>query len=253
MKLYDIVFSPTGGTKKVADYLVGALEGEVTTVDLTDSKQDFNAVSLAKEDVAVISVPSYGGRVPAVAAERLGRVHGNGARAVLVCVYGNRAYEDTLAELEDAAKQAGFQVIAAVAAIAEHSIARQFAAGRPDAQDKALLSDFAKQIQQKLSQGALSVPVIPGNRPYKKAGGAGMVPKPTKECINCGICVAACPVQAIEAADPKRVNDKVCISCMRCIAVCPHDARRVNPVMLAAVGVALKKVCSERKECELFL
>lgn len=98
MKLYDIVFSPTGGTKKVADYLINALEGDITTVDLTDSKQNFHAVSLTKEDVAVISVPSYGGRVPAVAVERLGMVHGNGARAVLVCVYGNRAYEDTLVE-----------------------------------------------------------------------------------------------------------------------------------------------------------
>lgn len=27
MKLYDIVFSPTGGTKKVADYLTSAQEG----------------------------------------------------------------------------------------------------------------------------------------------------------------------------------------------------------------------------------
>lgn len=104
MKLYNIVFSPTGGTKKVADYLTCALEREVTTVDLADSKQNFDAVSLKKEDVAVISVPSYGGRVPAVAAQRLSRVHGSGARAVLVCVYGNRAYEDTLVELEDAAK-----------------------------------------------------------------------------------------------------------------------------------------------------
>ena len=34
---------------------------------------------------------------------------------------------------------------------------------------------------------------------------------------------------------------------------CPHAARKVNPVMLAAVGVALKKVCSEQKGCELFL
>ena len=147
MKLYDIVFSPTGGTKKVADCLTGTLEGDVTTVDLTDSKQDFDAVQLTREDVAVVSVPSYGGRVPAVAAERLRKVHGNGARAILVCVYGNRAYEDTLVELEDTAKQAGFQVIAAVAAIAEHSIARQFASGRPDAQDAAQLSDFAKQIE----------------------------------------------------------------------------------------------------------
>lgn len=253
MKLHNIVFSPTGGTKKVADYLIGALEGDVTTVDLTDSKQDFHAVSLTKEDVAVISVPSYGGRVPAVAAERLSRVHGNGARAVLVCVYGNRAYEDTLVELEDIAKQAGFQVIAAVAAVAEHSIARQFAAGRPDSQDAAQLSDFAKQIQHKLSENNLTGPAIPGNRPYKKAGGAGLVPKPTKECVHCGVCAQACPVQAIDKDDPKKVDDKACISCMRCIAVCPHTARKANPVMLSAVNLMLKKVCSEQKDCELYL
>lgn len=253
MKLYDIVFSPTGGTKKVADYLTSALEGDVTTVDLTDSKQDFVAVSLTKGDVAVISVPSYGGRVPAVAVERLSRVHGNGARAVLVCVYGNRAYEDTLVELEDAAKQAGFQVIAAVAAIAEHSIARQFAAGRPDAQDAEQISDFAKQILHKLSAEDTSEPAIPGNRPYKKAGGAGMVPKATKECTNCGVCAAECPVQAIDKENPKKVDEKACISCMRCITVCPQGARKVNPVMLSAASMMLKKVCSERKECELFL
>lgn len=253
MKLYNIVFSPTGGTKKVADCLTGALEGDVTTVDLTDSKQDLNTVSLTKEDAAVISVPSYGGRVPAVAAERLGVVHGNGARAILVCVYGNRAYEDTLVELEDAAKQAGFQVIAAVAAIAEHSIARQFAAGRPDAQDIAQLSDFVRQIQHKLSEADTSEPAIPGNRPYKKAGGVSMVPKATKECTNCGACAAACPVQAIDKENPQKVDEKACISCMRCIAVCPHGARKVNPVMLSAASLMLKKVCSERKECELFL
>ena len=253
MKLYDIVFSPTGGTKKVADYLTGALEGDVTTVDLTDSKQDFHAVSLTKEDVAIISVPSYGGRVPAVAVERLGMVHGNGAQAVLVCVYGNRAYEDTLVELEDAAKQAGFQVIAAVAAIAEHSIARQFAAGRPDALDKAELCDFAKQIQHKLSAADTSEPLLPGNRPYKKAGGAGMVPKATKDCTNCGVCASECPVQAIDKDNPKKVDEKACISCMRCIAVCPQGARKLNPVMPSAASMMLKKVCSDRKECELFL
>lgn len=253
MKLYDIVFSPTGGTKKVADYLIGALEGDVTTVDLTDSKQNFNAVSLTKEDVAVISVPSYGGRVPAVAVERLGMVHGNGAKTVLLCVYGNRAYEDTMVELEDTAKQAGFQVVAAVAAIAEHSIARQFAAGRPDAQDAAQLSDFARQMQHKLSEENTSEPIIPGNRPYKKAGGVGMVPKATKECINCGVCAAECPVQAIDKENPKKVNEKACISCMRCIAVCQQGARKVNPVILSAASLMLKKVCSERKSCELFL
>lgn len=253
MKLYEFVFSPTGGTKKAADELTGALEGEIMTVDLTDSKQDFSSVPLTSADVAVLSVPSYGGRVPAVAAERLRMVHGNGARAVLVCVYGNRAYEDTLVELADTAKQAGFQVIAAVAAVAEHSIVRQFAAGRPDAQDAAQLADFAKQIQHKLAVSDVSEPVLPGNRPYKKAGSAGMVPKPTKNCTRCGVCAAQCPVQAIDQADPKQVDAKACISCMRCVSVCPQGARRVNPVMLSAAGMMLKKVCFDRKNAELYL
>ena len=226
MKLYDIVFSPTGGTQKVSDSLTGALEGEVSTVDLSDSRQDFNAVTLTQEDVAFLCVPSYGGRVPAVAAERLCQVHGNGARAVLVCVYGNRAYEDTLAELEDTAKQAGFRVVAAVAAIAEHSIARQFAAGRPDAQDTAQLAEFAQQIQRKLAAGDDSEPAIPGSRPYKKAGKSGMVPKASKDCVSCGLCAASCPVQAIDKDNPKRVDETACICCMRCVAVCPTAPER---------------------------
>ena len=253
MKLYDIVFSLTGGTQKAADILKEALEGEVVRVDLTDSKRDCHAVQLTQDDVAVISVPSYGGRVPAVAAERLTMLHGQNARAVLVCVYGNRAYEDTLVELEDAAKQAGFRVIAAVAAVAEHSIVRQFAAGRPDVEDAKQLADFAKQIQSKLSAGEDTEPAIPGNRPYKKPSGASMVPKPTKECTQCGVCAEKCPVQAIDRENPKKVEEKTCISCMRCVSVCPHSARKVSPVMLSAASLMLKKVCSERKNCELFL
>ena len=168
MSVFEIVFSPTGGTQKVSGLVAGALDKNTVTVDLTDSGLDFSAVSMTEDDVAVISVPAYAGRIPAVVADRLGMVHGNGARAVLVCVYGNRAFEDTLVELEDVAKHAGFRVIAAVAAIAEHSIARQFAAGRPDAQDAAQLAEFAQQIQQKLLAEDASEPSIPGNRPINK-------------------------------------------------------------------------------------
>lgn len=253
MKMYELYFSPTGGTQKVADILTSALADEIVRVDLTDRKTNFGTITLTREDIAVIAVPSYGGRVPATAVERLAVIQGNGARAILVCVYGNRAYEDTLAELQDTAKQAGFRVIGAVAAVAEHSIARQFAAGRPDEQDTRQLGQFAQQIRAKLSGGDAAEPPIPGNRPYKKAGGAGMVPKPAKACTQCGVCAQACPVQAIHPDDPKKVDEKACISCMRCVSVCPHSARKVNSAMLTAVGLVLKKACSTRKDCELFL
>ena len=104
MSVFEIVFSPTGGTEKVSCLVAGALDKNTVTVDLTDSGLDFSAVSMTEDDVAVISVPAYAGRIPAVVADRLGMVRGNGARAVLVCVYGNRAFEDTLVELEDVAK-----------------------------------------------------------------------------------------------------------------------------------------------------
>lgn len=253
MKMYELYFSPTGGTKKAADMLTQAMSDTVLPVDLTDSKTDFGELSLTEEDTAIIAVPSYGGRVPALAARRIAEVRANGAQAILLCVYGNRAYEDTLVELQDIVKQAGFRISAAVAAIAEHSIARQFATGRPDQQDQEQLAGFAKRILAKLSAGDMGEPVIPGNRPYKKGSGAGIVPKPTKSCVKCGLCAEKCPVQAIDRDDPRRVDNDACISCMRCVSICPHSARKVNPVMLAAVSTMLKKACSDRKECELYL
>lgn len=252
MNVYEIVFSPTGGTMKAADMVAQTLADAVTLVDLSDSKKDFRSVALNKDDVAVIAVPSYGGRVPATAVERLAKLRGNGARAVVMAIYGNRAYEDTLLELQDTAAKAGFTVIAAIAAVAEHSIAHQFATGRPDAQDQQKLETFAQSIKEKLASGELSMPHVPGNRPYKTSS-VSMVPKATKACVSCGLCAQKCPVQAIDRLHPQNVDKIACISCMRCVAICPHHARRIHPIMQAAAGLALKKACAQRKEAELFI
>ena len=208
MNTVEILFSPTGGTEKVA-HIIGRKWSEGTAkIDLRDSKIDFSKCTVDKEDQVLIAMPSFGGRAPSAAIERLKRIAGNGAKCTLVCVYGNRAYEDTLAEMEDAAKESGFQVVSAVAAVAEHSIMPQYAAGRPDASDKKQLEQFAEQIAGKTE----AVVFIPGNRPYKKAGGAGLVPRPTKDCVKCGLCAERCPVRAIDPTS-FTTDSKKCITC----------------------------------------
>ena len=71
MKIYEFHFSPTGGTKKTADILTEKLASEIKSFDLTDNCFDFSEVSLKEDDIAVIAVPSYGGRVPEPAARRI--------------------------------------------------------------------------------------------------------------------------------------------------------------------------------------
>lgn len=248
MKAVEIVFSPTGGTEKVTHIISRQWSENVVKIDLSDFQTDFNKYEINKDDMVLVAMPSFGGRAPAIAIDRLKQINGNGAKCTLVCVYGNRAYEDTIVEMEDTATTSGFCVIAAIAAVAEHSIIPQYAANRPDASDEAQLADFADCILHKDGK----VATIPGNRPYKKGGGASLVPKVTKDCVKCGLCAERYPVQAI-APKTFGADSAKCISCMRCVRKCPHNARKVNGAMVSVATLAIKKACSVRKENELFL
>lgn len=256
MKLYEIYFSPTGGTKKAADILAEAWmeeSGQTVRIDLITDKRCPSEYQFEAEDICIIAVPAYGGRVPRPALDKLRQMKGNDAQAILMAVYGNRAIDDTMLELKDILCEAGFVSVAGISAVAEHSIVREFAAGRPDEEDREELCGFVKAIKTKLESGGKSAADIPGNRPYREFGGVGMIPKANDYCNGCGICACNCPVQAISKDNLKEADESKCISCMRCIAVCPKRARLIDEAMVEGTRAKIGKFCAERKNNELFL
>ena len=251
MKLYQIFFSPTGGTRKVADLFCRAWGVLPEPIDLT---KHIGPLFFSEEDLCLIAVPVYGGRVPEAALRGLRVMKGNGIPTVLVAVYGNRAVDDALLELRDEARAAGFLCIAAVSAVAEHSLLPCFGAGRPDVQDARELTSFAEEILKAWEDGKTSEPQrLPGHRPFKVYNGVPLKPKANSRCAGCGLCARECPTQAIDRDDPRKPDVQKCISCMRCVHVCPEGARGLGWFALRMAKRRLADACAERKANELYL
>lgn len=251
MKLYNIFFSPTGGTKKVADIVAKGTKLDAEEIDLIKESDKLMKVNFEKEDLCLIAVPSYGGRIPSVVTDMFRNVRVNGTKAILVAVFGNRAIDDTLLEMQDVLETSGFVCIAGMEVVAEHSLMHQFGTGRPDQQDERELLQFAEKIMKNIETQAK--PKFPGNRPYREYGGVPLKPVANGKCNSCGLCAKECPTGAISLDNPKLTDKDKCISCMHCVAVCPKKARSYCKFVSFIAGRKMKKVCSGRKGNKLYL
>ena len=245
------VFSPTGGCCAIADAIVTEV-CQTRHVDLTYPC----VIQSVPEDMPLLAVvPVYGGRVPEPALERLAALKGLGGPAVAVVVYGNRAYEDALLELSDALSANGFSVVAAAAFIAEHSVVRSIASGRPDAVDKQVAVDFGRAVLSKLAQSQenWTKPEVPGNPEYRERPKMPVTPVTSDACGHCGSCASMCPVEAIPMDDPQTTDAEKCILCMRCVEICPQEARTLPAPMLEAMTARLMQVAAAPKQPEIYL
>ena len=252
MKYYNIVFSPCGGTQKIANLIATNLTENVTEIDL--SNPTFVDITLEKDSVAIIANPSYGGRVPPIVLEHLKKIMANKAKAILVISFGNRAIDDTLLELYEETIKLGFIPVAALVAVSQHTLFTQFAVGRPDEDDSKELIEFTKVIKEKLEAKDFSFSnPIQGNKPYKIFKGCPIKPVASSKCINCLKCVTSCPAGAIAKETPRLTDKAKCISCMRCVTICPTHARHGNNLLLKIASSSMKKEFEGRKPNKLYI
>ncbi len=248
---YLIYFSPTHTSKQVARAIVrGIGSTSVNTLDLTLNPAD--DIVLPASSLAVIVVPVYGGRVAPLAMERLQGIRGMDTPVVLVVVYGNRAYEKALAELDEYAVLHGFKVVAGATFVGEHSYSTEknpIAVNRPDAADLEFACTFGQQIARKIENASdvdtlypVEVRAIPRPRQplfpmlrfirrvmaLRKSG----QPLPRTPwladeslCTHCGYCALHCPAKAIAKDNVLHTDAEKCIKCCACVKGCPAKAR----------------------------
>lgn len=263
-------FSATGTTKKVVSGIANkilkniGMKTTIKSIDFTLPEARKEPVSFTEQDVVIIGVPVYAGRVPNVLLKYLNTINGNGALAIAVVAYGNRSYDDALIELRDILQLNGFIVIAAGAFIGEHSFSKTLAKNRPDEKDMAIVNEFANQIYKKLmTQGKMYTIVVNGNKPYRnyympedETGSPvdirKVTPKTNSNCIDCKLCVSLCPMGSIDAKDVSMLNG-ICIKCGACIKKCPVTAKYYDNVDYLRHKHELEIQFNSRREPELFI
>lgn len=266
-KINAIYFSATGTTeklvKKLSCELSNKLKSEVNFLNFTLAEARKESYFFNNNDLVIVGVPVYAGRVPNVLLSFINSLKGDGALAVAAVVYGNRNYDDALVELKDILETNHFNVIAAGAFIGEHSFSNTLAEGRPDDKDLTVASDLAYQIYEKISALDYKNVEVKGNRPYRtyyKPKDAQnnyvdirkVTPKTNENCINCKLCVSVCPMGSIDYDNVSHLNG-ICVKCGACIKKCPVNAKYYDDENYLRHKCELEIEYAERKEPELFI
>lgn len=256
LNLNLIYFSPTGATRKSVRAIGrGISEGRDLkhmefnlTKDRTMRKTEFE-----KDDIVVVGVPVYAGRIPELVEDVFKGLKSDGAYFLPVVTYGNRDIDDALLELCDIFTENGFKMAGYAEMIGEHSLTSEVGTGRPNKEDLKAAEEYGKIVMERIQNGETFSGEIPGNRPYKERTESVEVwgPVASNRCTFCGICILQCPVDAIDHLNPKKTDYEKCIHCGGCIRRCPQGAKENQGELFEKIKGMLETKFSERKEIRM--
>ena len=266
-----VYFSATGNTKKLALAAAGRIAGEyglpLEEVDFTKPENRANVTTFGPEDFAVIASPTYAGKLPnKILPDFQSKLMGNGAACLGLVTFGNRSFDNSLAELVSVLTENGFRVTGGAAFACRHAFTDLLAPERPTAEDLESAAEFGLKCT-KLAENAGtaadgSTLQVDGDAaaPYYVPKGTDGQPakflkaKPLtdpEKCNQCGICVSLCPVGSINPADVTDVPG-ICIKCQACVRGCPEGAKYFDdPAFLSHVAM-LEQNFREPKENKFY-
>ncbi|MBN1317081.1 MAG: 4Fe-4S binding protein [Anaerolineales bacterium] len=259
-KIRLVYFSPTGTTRTILENIASGIGIEqFDCVDFTLYDAFPKVIDHFMNELVIIGAPVYSGRLPVVAVNRFKMLKADNIPAVIVVLYGNRAYDDALLELKDLAKELGFIPVAGGAFIGEHSFATRdlpIAMGRPDDRDLEMAKAFGEKVKNMITGiQSLDEIQVPGRYPYRNGKPSPPNSPVTKEdtCTKCEFCARVCPTNAISIGNTVSTDPDLCIFCCACIKICPTDARVMEEPSVLNITRMLNKDFSSRKDPEIFM
>lgn len=263
-----VYFSATGNTEKItttiAEELAQQLHTHMERISFTTPVERERVRHFEEADLVVAGAPTYAGKLPnKILPDFRKKLHGRGALAVGIVTFGNRAYDNALAELCAVLAVNDFITIAAGAFVCRHAFTDALACGRPNESDLSEARDFARHIFEKVSAGRLDSVEVPGNSdaPYYIPKGVDGQParflkaKPKTDasrCTSCGLCARLCPMGSIDSSHVFHVLG-VCIKCQCCVRGCPNQAKYFDDTAFLSHVAMLERDFMESKHNEVFL